>query len=77
MTTAGPGRPDPAEQSDERLVDLLVEQYEQEHDDDVVDRSSGFPLRLVEAGDDTHATGYRDSGGWSAEELAMHLVDDE
>jgi hypothetical protein len=59
--------------SEERLVDLLVAQVEQE---DEPDEGPLFPLRLVQGDDDVVVEASRDCGGWSAEELAMHLVEE-
>lgn len=56
----------------ERLVDLLVAQIE---DDEPVEVRL-YPLRLVQGEDDVVADTCRDRGRWSAEELAMHLVEE-
>lgn len=60
---------------EERLVDLLAEQFDEE---DVPDGGRLFPLRLVQGDDDvlTETSRDPDRGRWSAEELAMHLVDE-
>lgn len=63
----------PADEDGERLLDLLVAQVEQE---DQPDEGPLFPLRLVQGEDDVVAEASRDCGGWSAEELAMHLVEE-
>jgi hypothetical protein len=57
--------------SEEQFVDLLIGQVEQE---DEPDEGPLFPLRLVQGEDDVVVETSRDGGGWSAEELAMHLV---
>lgn len=70
---------DGADRGDEadRALDLLVEQTEQE--DDEHDQGPLFPLRLVQSDDDmvTEATDDHERGRWSAEELAMHLVEEQ
>jgi hypothetical protein len=72
--SGGAGRGD-----EERLLDLLVAQIEQEEQAAALEVGSEgrlFPLRLVQGEDDIVADAYRDRGGWSAEELAMHLLDE-
>lgn len=61
--------------AEQRLVDLLAEQGEQ--DEDRVDVRPLYPFRLVQGDDDLLTETCRDGGGWSAEELAMHLVQEE
>lgn len=60
---------------DERLVDLLAEQSEQDLDDEDLGRM--YPMRLVDGEDDVRADTSYDRGGWSAEECAMHLVEEQ
>ena len=62
---------------DDRALDRLAEQAEQE--DDEHDEGRLFPLRLVQGEDDmvTEAASDHERGRWSAEELAMHLVEEQ
>lgn len=57
---------------EDRLVALLGDEFEDD------DRLEGrlYPLRLVQGDDDVLPGTSRDRGGWSAEELAMHLVEE-
>jgi hypothetical protein len=62
---------------DDRALDLLVEQTEQE--DDAHDQGPLFPLRLAQGEDGmvTEAVTDHERGRWSAEELGMHLVEEQ
>ena len=57
------------------LLELLAEQAEQ---DDEADAGRLWPLRLVQGEDDVVAetSDDHDRGRWSAEELAMHVVEE-
>lgn len=58
--------------AEDHLVDLLIAQVEDEEPDE----GRLYPLRLVQGEDDVLTETSRDRGGWSAEELAMHLVEE-
>jgi hypothetical protein len=60
---------------EERLVDLLAEQFEEDQDEP--DSGRLYPLRLLQTDDDVLADTSYDRGGWSPEECAMHLVEDQ
>ena len=61
----------PTPDDDEGLVDLLVDEVEDESREGPL-----YPMRLVQGEDDIVTDTSRDRGGWSAEELAMHLVEE-
>lgn len=77
MRPSRPGRPSTTDRrdDDERLVDLLAEQSEEDQDD--ADMGRLYPMRLVQGEDDVRADTSYDRGGWSAEECAMHLVEEQ
>ena len=75
MTAPTDGAGTTRREDDDRLLELLLEQVEQE---DERDEGPLFPLRLVQGEDDmvTETSRDHDRGRWSAEELAMHLVEE-
>ena len=56
--------------------DRLVELYADEVEEDEPSEGPLYPMRLVQGEDDIVTDTSRDRGGWSAEELAMHLVEE-
>jgi hypothetical protein len=62
----------PTRDDEDRLVDL----FEDEVEEDGQDEGPLYPMRLVQGEDDIVTDTSRDRGGWSAEELAMHLVEE-
>lgn len=62
-------------EDEDRLLDLVLEQL---GEDDEPDQGRLFPLRLVQGEDDmvTETCREHDRSRWSAEELAMHLVEE-